>query len=91
MFASTCNGKKEYYVTPSKEIDFIITVRNKAVLVGEVKWGKYDVGDVKKFSEKSNSIKADKIFIITKKKKGPRIDDVKIMDADDILAMSLNP
>jgi len=25
LFASICNGKKEYFVTPSKEIDFIIT------------------------------------------------------------------
>lgn len=86
LFASTYNGKKEYYVTPSNEIDFIITVRNKAVLAGEVKWGKYDANDVKKFMEKTSFIKAEKIFI-TKKKKETKIDNVKIMDVDDILAM----
>jgi predicted AAA+ superfamily ATPase len=86
LFASTCNGKKEYYITPSKEIDFIITVRNKAVLVGEVKWGKYDTSDIRKFKEKSNFIKAEKIFI-TQKKKETKIDNVKIMDVEDILAM----
>jgi hypothetical protein len=69
LFASAFNGKKEYYVTPSKEMDFIITVRNKAVLIGEVKWGKYDGNDLKKFVEKANCIKAEKIFI-TKNKLG---------------------
>jgi len=41
-------------------MDFIITVRNKAVLIGEVKWGKYDINDLKKFVEKSAFIKAEK-------------------------------
>jgi len=86
LFASTCHGKKEYYVTPSKEMDFIITVRNKAVLIGEVKWGKYDGNDLKKFVEKTTFIKAEKIFI-TKNKNETKIDTVKIMDVDDILAM----
>jgi len=89
LFASVYGGKKEYHVTPSNEIDFIITVRNKAVLVGEVKWGKYDSGDLKKFMEKSDFIKAEKVFI-TKKKKEAVIDSVKILDADDILAMKSN-
>lgn len=86
LFTCAYNGKKEYYVTPSNEIDFIITVRNKPVLAGEVKWGKYDANDVKKFVEKTSFIKAEKIFI-TKKKKETKIANVKIMDADDILAM----
>jgi AAA+ ATPase superfamily predicted ATPase len=86
LFASAYHGKKEYYVTPSKEMDFIITVRNKAVLIGEVKWGKYDGNDLKKFVEKSTFIKAEKIFI-TKNKNEIKMDNVKIMDVDDILAM----
>jgi len=86
QFAYAYNGKKEYYVTPSKEMDFIITVRNKAVLIGEVKWGKYDSNDVKKFVEKSAFIKAEKIFI-TQNKTETKMDKIKIMDVDDILAM----
>ncbi len=86
LFACAYHGKKEYYVTPSNEMDFIITVRNKAVLIGEVKWGKYDGNDIKKFVEKSAFIKAEKIFI-TKNKNEAKIDNVKIMDMDDILAM----
>lgn len=86
LFACAYHGKKEYYVTPSKEMDFIITVRNKAVLIGEVKWGKYDGNDLKKFLEKSTFIKGEKIFI-TKNKNEIKMDNVKIMDVDDILAM----
>jgi AAA+ ATPase superfamily predicted ATPase len=86
LFAYAYNGKKEYYVTPSKEMDFIITVRNKAVLIGEVKWGKYDINDLKKFVEKTTFIKAEKIFI-TKTKNETKIKNVKIMDMNDILAM----
>ncbi len=86
LFASAYHGKKEYYVTPSKEMDFIITVRNKAVLIGEVKWGKYDSNDLKKFVEKTTFITAEKVFI-TKNKNEIKMDNVKIMDVDDILAM----
>jgi len=89
LFASAYHGKKEYYVTPSKEMDFIITVRNKAILIGEVKWGKYDGNDLKKFVEKTTFIKAEKIFI-TKTKNETTIDNVKIMDVDDILATFIN-
>lgn len=86
LFASVYHGKKEYYVTPSKELNFIITVRNKAVIIGEVKWGKYDSNDLKKFVEKTTFIKAEKIFI-TKNKNEIKMDNIKIMDVDDILAM----
>ena len=67
-------------------MDFIITVRNKAVLIGEVKWGKYDINDLKKFVEKTTFIKAEKIFI-TKTKNETKMKNVKIMDVNDILAM----
>lgn len=86
LFAQAYNGKKEYYSTPSNELDFIITVRNKPVLTGEVKWGKYDNTDVKKFLDKSSFLDTEKVFV-TKKKKETKIEGVKIMDVGDILAM----
>ncbi|MEK6857020.1 MAG: AAA family ATPase, partial [Nanoarchaeota archaeon] len=36
LFSEIIGGRKEYYVSKDKEIDFIITKRNKAVLIGEV-------------------------------------------------------
>jgi AAA+ ATPase superfamily predicted ATPase len=86
LFAQVYNGKKEYYMTPYNELDFIVTVRNKPFLVGEVKWGKYDDNDVKKFLEKSSFIDAEKV-LVTKKKKETKIKGVKIMDINDLLAM----
>ena len=87
LFAAEFGGRKEYYVSASNELDFIITMRNKPVLVGEVKWGKYSLGDVKKFEEKSAFVGAERVFI-TKKKKEARIGNVKILDAEDILKMT---
>ncbi|MCG2728647.1 MAG: AAA family ATPase [Candidatus Methanoperedenaceae archaeon] len=87
LFAQAYNGKKEYFVTPSNELDFIITVRNKPVVAGEVKSGKYDEKDIKKFIEKSNFIDAEKVFV-TKKKKETEINGVKIMDVSDLVAMT---
>jgi AAA+ ATPase superfamily predicted ATPase len=83
LFASICSGKKEYFVTSSKEIDFVITFRNKPVLAGEVKWGNYDKNDLKKFIEKTKFLDTQKIFI-TKKKKETNIEGVKIIDAKDL-------
>lgn len=86
LFASDMEGKKEYYVTPSNEIDFIITFRNKPVLAGEVKWGNYNAGDVKKFMEKTSFLDTEKVFI-TKIKKHEHLGGVKIMDAGDLCSM----
>lgn len=87
LLAFAHGGKKEYYVSPESEIDFIITIRNKPVLVGEVKWGGYDNRDIKNFLEKSRFIKAEKIFV-TKKKKESSFEEAKILDAEDILSIA---
>lgn len=87
LFASARGGKKEYYVSPESEIDFIITVRNRPVLVGEVKWGAYDNKDIKAFLEKSKFIEAEKIFV-TKKKKEPSFEEAKILDTEDIIRIA---
>ncbi len=90
LFASVHNGKNEYYVTPSSEIDFVITSRGRPVLAGEVKWGDYEPGDVKKFEEKSRFIAAEKVFV-TKKKREDRLGNVKILDADDLVGLAARP
>lgn len=86
LFAAKLGGRKEYYVTPSSEIDFIITVRNRPVLVGEVKWGKYAAGDVEKFAKKSEFVKAERVFVA--KRKNESGGNVKIFDAEDILRIA---
>ncbi|MBU4265806.1 MAG: AAA family ATPase [Candidatus Altiarchaeales archaeon] len=86
LFAETYQGRKEYFVTPEKEIDFIITIRKKPVVVGEVKWGRYNKGDIEKFKEKTRFIKTEKVFIV-KEKMGIEDKEVKIIDARDMAKM----
>lgn len=81
LFAEILRGKKEVLKTAEREIDFIITVRNKPIIVGEVKWGKLTKKDVEKFLSKSEDFYCRKI-IFTKKKRN--FDGVEILEADDL-------
>ena len=70
LFAQVSKGKKEYLISPNVEIDFIITRRNKPIIVCEVKWGNYTKKDVEKFKERTKQFTtARKLFIIKGKKK----------------------
>lgn len=94
LFASVYNGRRECYTTPSIELDFIITVRNKPVLVGEVKWGKCGYKDVEKFVKKSDIFECERVFVTKDKREfiAGRTgipDNVQIMDAGDILDLAV--
>lgn len=86
LFAQKNMGKREYYVEKDKEIDFIITKRNKSKIIGEVKWGNYSKKDIDSFMLKTEDIDGNRRFIVKKKS----IDDnrLKILDASDIIKMS---
>ncbi len=86
IYADHLKGRKEYYVTPEKEIDFIITVRRKPVLVGEVKWGNYTQKDIEKFIEKTKHLYCEKVFVV-KKKHPSKSSGVDIVDAEDLLKL----
>lgn len=68
FFAELRGGRRAYYFTPTKELDFIITVRGRPSLVGEVKWGK-DVGrDLAKFAEAAATFRGlERIFVCREK------------------------
>lgn len=85
-FAEIYQGRKEYFVTPEKEIDFVLTVRRKPMVVGEVKWGKYDQKDIENFKEKTKHLRVKKIFM-TKEKTGVRNEEVRIVDGGDLMSM----
>jgi len=87
FYAEHLNGRKEYYVTPEKEIDFIITERRKPILVGEVKWGEYTQEDIKKFVEKTKHLRCKKVFVV-KKKLRSKSEEVEIVDAEDLLRLA---
>jgi len=63
LFAERNNGRKEYYMSPQKEFDFVITKRNKLELVGEVKWKKAELRDVEKFRSNTEDLPGRKVMI----------------------------
>jgi len=63
LFAEKNNGRKEYYISPDKEFDFIVTKRNRLEIVGEVKWKKAALKDVRKFMKNSSELPGKKVII----------------------------
>ncbi|MDI6655808.1 MAG: AAA family ATPase [Candidatus Hydrothermarchaeota archaeon] len=63
FFAEKNNGRKEYYMSPQKEFDFVITRRNRLEIVGEVKWKKVEAQDVEKFRKNTEDLSGRKVII----------------------------
>lgn len=63
VFAGIYDGRKEYFLSPDKEIDFVITRRNKPVCVGEVKWCQIRNKHVKRFKQNTERFSCDKVVI----------------------------
>lgn len=63
FFAEKSNGRKEYYISPQKEFDFIITKRNRIEIIGEVKWKKAEYGDIERFIKNTGNLPGKKIII----------------------------
>jgi hypothetical protein len=62
-YAEKMGGRKEYYLSPQKELDFVITKRNRVVIMGEVKWKKAEVADVSKFRKMTEDLPGEKVII----------------------------
>ncbi len=86
LLAQYYGGRREYLMSP--EVDLIVTRRGRPVLVGEVKWGRYDTEDVERFREKVRHMPGIRIFV-TKEKESAAYKDVQIVDADDLVHLEL--
>lgn len=80
--AEKFSGRKEYFLSPSKEIDFIITQRNKPLIVGEVKWKKISLADVENFKESSADFFCRKILM---GKQGIKSEEIEVLDSQSII------
>ncbi len=80
FFAEKEGGRKEYYISPEKEFDFLITKRNRLELVGEVKWKKAELKDIEKFHETAQHLPGKKIVIFRQGKAERSINAEDIMD-----------
>ena len=81
IFASRFKGVLEYSFDP--ELDFIITRKGRPVVVGEVKWGRYDRKDIVKFIDKASDIDCPKV-LVTKVKCADH-EGIEIFDASDMI------
>ena len=86
LFAELQGGRLAFYFTPSQEIDFVITVRRRPVLVGEVKWGKVSSADVDKFIDVTAAFPdAERVFVCRKKLKHER---ARILTPPDLVRLA---
>jgi len=70
------------------EIDITLISFNKIKVVGEVKWKKITMGDVKRIEEKLSKFNAEKLLIV-KDKRGLKSDVLKIFEIKDLLNIQL--
>jgi hypothetical protein len=84
IFARSLDGRLEYSYDP--ELDLIITRKGKPVLVGEVKWGKYDRSDLLNFKSKASNLDCRKVLVAPKKR--GTMDGIDIIDASGIVRLA---
>ncbi len=63
LMAQVLGGTKTWLKDSEKEIDILITKRDRPVLVGEVKWGKTRRSDISKFLDKVEDLDCRKVMI----------------------------
>jgi len=85
LFARWQNGRKELLKTDDKDIDILITSRNKPKLVAEVKWGKIKSGSISNFIKKVDDFKCKKLLITKEKFK---TNQIEVMTPKDILKIA---
>jgi len=82
--AQLVGGRREYILKP--EVDFIVTVRGKPALIGEVKWGVYTKTDITKFIDKTASLPGKKVFIV--REKHAEHPDVTVIDPSNLVDLA---
>ncbi len=85
LLVEVVGGRKELIKTSEREIDVLVTVRNKPALVGEVKWGKVSSADVDNFLEKVKGLKCRKVFVCKHRIKADR---VEVLTPADLVKMA---
>ncbi|MBI5393643.1 ATP-binding protein [Candidatus Woesearchaeota archaeon] len=84
LFAELYSGRKEYYICGDKEVDFVITKRNKTEIIGEVKWKKIEQKDINHFQRNAIELFGKKVLIC--KNKYATKEDVEIITPQELIA-----
>ena len=88
LFSEIYDGRKEYFVSKDKEVDFIITKRNKPEIIGEVKWKIIDQKDIDKFLKNSERLNGKRVLICKGSKiKDKEIENIEIINPKSLIAL----
>jgi AAA+ ATPase superfamily predicted ATPase len=85
LFVEKLGGRKELLRQKDREIDVLITVRNRPVLAAEVKWGRATKADVTNFLAKTEGLKCRKVLVA---KKSVATDEVEVMTPADLVGVA---
>lgn len=86
LLAEREGGERAYYFAPDQEIDFLVKVRGKPRMVGEVKLGKVSEREIKRFLEVSSSFPgAERVFVGLKRVEGR---DIVSLTPSDLLRLA---
>lgn len=86
IFSEAYGGRKEYFVRGDREVDFIITKRNKPEIIGEVKWGKISSEDISKFRKNSAGLQGKRVLVC--KSGALSAEDIEFVEAENLLALA---
>src|SRR3989338_2898482 len=89
LFAEVHGGRKEYYISPDKEVDFIITSRNKPLIIGEVKWKKISSGDLAAFERNAAQFPGRKV-LVCREKGGAAAPGIEIFESADLYRIAMD-
>lgn len=84
-FADLEDGQLECSFDP--ELDLVVTGgrERRPVVVGEVKWGRYDAGDVRTFAAKVEDLRCRKVFLCRDVVEAERVGEVEVMGPADLV------
>lgn len=86
LSAEILEGRKELLKSAEKEIDILITRRNKPVFVGEVKWGKLERKDAEAFMKKVENFSCRKAIFCKSLPSSLNLNGLDIVSPDTFVA-----
>ena len=88
LFVQLEEGQLEHSFDP--ELDIIVTRgrEREPIVVGEVKWSKYDGRDIDRFMEKVKDLDCRKVFVVKKRTSSVDARGLEVLDAKDLVALA---
>lgn len=88
LFVQVEEGQPEISFDP--ELDFVVTRgrEREPIVVGEVKWGKYNSADVRRFKEKVEALDCRKVLVVRRRLASVAVDGVDMLEPKDLIKLA---